>query len=79
MRKSQAEPTTAENLERKFDQGENVLDYFNVRTARVVRPPNASASSGNQKTGGSYAPKSSPRQKAAVRDRVGHYRSRKKK
>jgi hypothetical protein len=34
MKKSQAESTTAKNLEEKFDRGEDVLDYFNARKAR---------------------------------------------
>jgi hypothetical protein len=38
MKKSQAESTTAKNLEEKFDRGEDVLDYFNARKARVIRP-----------------------------------------
>jgi hypothetical protein len=29
---------TAEHLEEKFDRGEDVLDYFDVRKARVIRP-----------------------------------------
>ncbi|MEY2512492.1 MAG: hypothetical protein QOE26_3255 [Verrucomicrobiota bacterium] len=36
MKKLQANPTTAETLEEKFDRGDDVLDYFNVREARVV-------------------------------------------
>jgi len=38
MKKSQAEPTTAKNLEDKFDGGEEVLDYFEVTKARVINP-----------------------------------------
>lgn len=36
MKKSQAEPTTAKNLEEKFDRGEEVLDYFDAPKARVI-------------------------------------------
>ncbi len=36
MKKSQANQTTAKNLEEKFDRGEDVLDYFDVRKARLV-------------------------------------------
>ena len=36
MKKSQADATTAGNLEEKFDLGEDVLDYFDVRKARVI-------------------------------------------
>jgi hypothetical protein len=37
-KKSRAERTPTENLEEKFDRGEDVLDYFNVLKARVIRP-----------------------------------------
>jgi hypothetical protein len=47
MKKSQVEATTANNLEEKFDRGEDVLDYFDVRKARVIRPQ-SKASAGNQ-------------------------------
>ena len=36
MKKSQADATMAGNLEEKFDRGEDVLDYFDVRKARVI-------------------------------------------
>jgi hypothetical protein len=42
MRKSQAKQTTAENLEQKFDRGEEVLDYFDLRKARVITPQSKS-------------------------------------
>jgi len=38
MKKSQADPTTARNLEGKFDRSEDVLDYFDVGKARVIDP-----------------------------------------
>jgi hypothetical protein len=38
MPNSRDKTTTAENLEDKFNRGEDVLDYFDVRKARVVRP-----------------------------------------
>lgn len=38
MKKSQAEATTAKNLEEKFDRGEDVLDYFDLKKARVIDP-----------------------------------------
>lgn len=43
MKKSRAEATTAKNLEAKFDRGEEVLDYFDVRKARLVAPAKGSA------------------------------------
>ena len=38
MPKSHAKPTTAANLEAKFDAGEDVLDYFDLSTAKVAAP-----------------------------------------
>ena len=38
MKKSQANPTTVSNLEEKFDRGQDVLDYFDVRRARLIDP-----------------------------------------
>jgi len=38
MKRSQADQTTAKNLEEKFDRGEEVLDYFEVTSARVINP-----------------------------------------
>ena len=32
------ESTTAENLERKFDAGEDVSDYFDLKNARWIEP-----------------------------------------
>jgi hypothetical protein len=31
-------PTTAENLEERFDRGENVLDYFDLSSGRMHCP-----------------------------------------
>jgi hypothetical protein len=42
MKRSQADQTTAKNLEGKFDRGEDVLDYFDVSKARVIRPQSKS-------------------------------------
>ncbi len=36
MPKTHAKPTTAANLEAKFDAGEDVLDYFDLSTAKVL-------------------------------------------
>jgi hypothetical protein len=38
MRKSLVEPTTAKNLEDKFDRGDEVLDYFDRSKAQVTAP-----------------------------------------
>ena len=40
MPKLSSKPTVAGNLEAKFDAGEEVLDYFDLRTAKVVLPLN---------------------------------------
>lgn len=36
--KGLCQPTTAENLETKFERGEEVLDYFDLSKAEVVYP-----------------------------------------
>jgi len=41
MTKSDAESTTAESLEAKFDRGEDVLDYFDVAEATTIKPETA--------------------------------------
>lgn len=64
MRKSQTDGTTAQNLEAKFERGEDVLDYFDAKTARLVRPPAPAAASQNKKATSSYPGKSSSREKA---------------
>lgn len=38
MKKSQAIPTTTRDIEDKFDQSDDVLDYFDVRKGRVFTP-----------------------------------------
>ena len=38
MPKSHAKPTTAANLGAKFDAGQDVLDYFDLSTAKVILP-----------------------------------------
>lgn len=39
MNRSQAESTTRENLEERFERGEEVLDYFNISRAEVIKQP----------------------------------------
>ena len=67
MKKSQAETTTAKNLEEKFDRGEDVLDYFDLRKARVIKPRPAS------KTKFAYPAKRTSRS-VAVREKPAVYR-----
>ena len=74
MKKSPAEPTTAKNLEQKFDQGEEVLDYFDVRKAQVVKPQ-ARSSMGKAKS--SYEAKRDSECRAVVREKSARYRTRK--
>ena len=71
MKKSQDEATTAKNLENKFDRGEDVLDYFDVRKARVTNPK----SNGSVvKTKFAYPPKRNSKRPAAVREKSARYR-----
>ena len=43
MKKTPAKPTTAGNLEAKFDRGEEVLDYFDDRAAKAIPARNRAA------------------------------------
>jgi hypothetical protein len=74
MKKSQADQTTATNLEDKFDRGEEVLDYFEVTKARVINP----RSKGSVvKTKFAYPAKRNPKRPAAVREKSARYRNKK--
>jgi hypothetical protein len=70
MPKSQGRKTTAENLEKKFDIGEDVLDYFEVSKARVVRPQSKSMT----KTKFGLAAKRNSHRAAVVREKSARYR-----
>ena len=74
MKKSQAEATTAKNLEAKFDRGEEVLDYFDVRKARLVAPAKGSA----VKAKFAYPAKRNSQRRAVVREKSGSYGKKKK-
>jgi hypothetical protein len=65
--------TTAQNLEERFDRGEDVLDYFDVRQARVVDPQ--SKSSARNKFG--YPPKRNAKPPAVVGEKSARYRGKK--
>ena len=68
------QPTTAKNLEEKFDRGEEVLGYFDVRKARVINP----RSKGSVvKTKFAYPAKRKSDQRAAVREKSARYREKK--
>ncbi len=71
MKKSQAEPTTAKNLEEKFDRGEDVLDYFDARKARVITPQSKASVA---KTKFAYPVKRSSARRAVVREKSAPYR-----
>jgi hypothetical protein len=71
MKKSQGEATTAKNLEEKFDRGDDVLDYFDVRKARVINPKSKGSV---VKTKFAYPPKQNSKRPAAVREKSARYR-----
>ncbi len=74
MKKSQADQTTAKNLEDKFDRGEEVLDYFEVTRARMINP----RSKGSVvQTKFAHPAKRSSDRRAAVREKSARYRSKK--
>ena len=74
MPRSQDKRTTAENLEEKFDRGEDVLDYFDVRKARVIRPQSQALTAKAKLT---YSAKRNSDRRAAVREKSARYRSKK--
>jgi hypothetical protein len=72
MKKSQANPTTARNLEEKFDRGEDVLDYFDVRKAHVFTPQSKPSA---RKSKFTYpAKRNSSRRAAVVSEKSVRYR-----
>jgi hypothetical protein len=74
MKKTQANQTTAKNFEDKFDRGEEVLDYFEVTKACVIKP----RSKGSVvKTKFAYPAKRNSDRRAAVREKSASYRSKK--
>lgn len=74
MKESQDNSTTAKNLEEKFDRGEDVLDYFDVRKARVVRPSSKALAA---KAKFAYPAKSNADRRPAVREESARYRKKK--
>jgi len=74
MKRSKAEPTTAENLEDKFDRAEEVLDYFEVTKVRVI---NSRSKGSVVKTKSAYPAKRNSDRRAAVREKSARYRSKK--
>ena len=74
MPRSQDKRTTAENLEKKFDRGEDVLDYFDVRKARVMRPESKESTAKAKLT---YSAKRNSHRRAAVREKSARYSKKK--
>ena len=70
MGSSQDKRTTAENLEEKFDRGQDVLDYFDARKARVVDPQSKS----NAKEEFANPVKRDAARRAVVRQKSARYR-----
>jgi hypothetical protein len=70
MKKSQAETTTAKNLEEKFDRGDDVLDYFDVKKALVVDPRSERSTA---KPKFAYPGKRNSKRPAVVREKSSHY------
>ena len=73
MGSSQDKRTTFENLEDKFDRGEDVLDYFDVRKTRVVDPQ----SKVSDKEKFAYPVKRNSVRRAVVREKAARYRKKK--
>ena len=71
MKKSHAEATTAKNLEEKFDRGEDVLDYFDAKKARLVKSQ-AERSVAKAKFG--YPAKANSHRRTVVREKSPSYR-----
>jgi hypothetical protein len=73
MPKSQ-DKTTAGNLEAKFDRGEDMLDYFDVRRAQVTNPKTKQSKTGAKV---SYPAKQNGARRAVVREKAARYRKKK--
>jgi len=72
MKKSQANPTTARNLEDKFDRGEDVMDYCAVRKARVIDPQ--AKELGSKSKFAYLVKRNSKRRPTVVREKSARYR-----
>lgn len=69
MPKSQ-DKTTGENLEEKFDRGEDVLDYFDLSKVRVVDPQHENDATKKF----AYPAKRNSKRPAVVREKSSRYR-----
>jgi hypothetical protein len=75
VKRPQDKQTTAENLEDKFDRGEEVLDYFDLRKARVITP---SSKKSDHKTKFAYPVKRNSKGAAVVREKSARYRKKRR-
>jgi hypothetical protein len=66
MKKPQTEVTTAKNLVERFDRGDDVLDYLDVKKVRVLGPRSKGSTA---KTTFSYPAKRDSKRPAAVREK----------
>ena len=69
MKKTQIEPTAAQNLEEKFDRGDDVLDYFDIGKARLIKPVRKA----DAKSNATYSVKRNSDRRAVVREKSGQY------
>ena len=74
MKKLRTEPTTAKNLEEKFERGNDVLDYFDLPKARVISPQ---SKDGALKTTSAYPVKRASVRQAVVREKSAGYHKKK--
>jgi hypothetical protein len=74
MKKSPAEATTSKNLEKKFDRREDVLDYFDLRKARLINPKSKGSV---VKTKFAYPAKRNSSRHVAVHEKSATYRKKK--
>jgi hypothetical protein len=65
--------TTAENLEERFDRGEDVLDYFDSSKACGVHPQSKNAA----RKKFAYSVKEDSHRRAMVREKSARYRKKK--
>jgi hypothetical protein len=81
MKKSQGDATTAKNLEEKLDRGEDVLDYFDVRKARLIDPQSKRSTSQTKFSypalKGSAACHAEAGRRRVVREKSARYRKKK--
>ncbi len=73
MKSSRGNKTTAQNLEERFDRGEDVLDYFDLPKARVVHPQPKNVA--REKL--AHSVKRNSDRRAMVREKSARYRKKK--